>query len=176
MKNVRNCLVVITKDLGPLRDEKHTCEGKIVTHRLEETFNIGEISDNLTSLDDNLRQLKELDDQVPAITDLSSSDKEMDDLAQKAVDSFTELMDLGMNVEQRFAAPIFDAASKMLGHAVLAKTAKIDKKLKAIDLELKRQRLRQMAGKSETDPDEIEGDARVLDRNELLRMLKDNKP
>lgn len=146
-----------------------------MTHKLEETFNIGAVSDSLTSLDDNLRQLKELDDQVPAITDLSSSDKEMDELAQKAVDSFSELMDLGMNVEQRFAAPIFDAASKMLGHAVLAKTAKIDKKLKAIDLELKRQRLRQMAGKSDGDPDEIEGDARVLDRNELMKMLRDSK-
>lgn len=146
-----------------------------MTKQLEDAFNIGAVSDNLTSLDDNLRQLKELDDQVPAITDLSSSDKEMDELAQKAVDSFSELMDLGMNVEQRFAAPIFDAASKMLGHAVLAKTAKIDKKLKAIDLELKRQRLRQMAGKSDGDPDEIEGDARVLDRNELMKMLRDSK-
>ena len=168
-------MVVIIKDHGLKHVVKHMYEGKIVTHKLEETFNIGDPGAALSELDNNLRQLKELDEQVPAITDLSSSDKEMDELAQKAVDSFSELMDLGMNVEQRFAAPIFDAASKMLGHAVLAKTAKIDKKLKAIDLELKRQRLRQMAGKSETDPDEIEGDARVLDRNELLRMLKDSK-
>ena len=143
-----------------------------MTKQLEDTFNIAGMNETLS---DNLRSLKEIDDQVPAITDLSSSDKEMDDLAQKAVDSFSELMDLGMNVEQRFAAPIFEAAGKMLGHAVLAKTAKIDKKLKAIDLELKRQRLRLMQGKGDIDSDEVEGEARVLDRNELLKLLKDSK-
>lgn len=145
-----------------------------MTTKLQETFNIDDTGNSLRELDDNLRQLNELDEQVPAITDLSSSDKEMDDLAQKAIDSFTELMDLGMNVEQRFAAPIFDAASKMLGHAVLAKTAKIDKKLKAIDLELKRQR-QTHSSNAGSAPDEISGDARVLDRNELLQFLKDNK-
>jgi len=80
-------------------------------------------------------------------------------------------MALGMNVESRFSAPIFDAASKMLGHAVMAKTAKIDKKLKAIDLEMKRQRLMHQIGSKDKE-DTLEGEARVLDRNELLKMLK----
>lgn len=146
-----------------------------MTEKLRETFNIDDTVSNLNTLDNSLRQLKELDDQVPAITDLSSSDKEMDDLAQKAMDSFSELMDLGMNVEQRFAAPIFDAASKMLGHAVIAKTAKIDKKLKAIDLELKRQRLQQSTSNGNIGSDDVEGDARVIDRNELLKLFKDSK-
>ena len=64
-----------------------------------------------------------------------------------------------------------DAASKMLGHAVMAKTAKIDKKLKAIDLEMKRQRLMHQIGSKDKE-DTLEGEARVLDRNELLKMLK----
>ena len=96
----------------------------------------------------------------------------MDELATKAMDSFDNLVSLGMNVEQRFAAPIFDAASKMLGHAVMAKTAKIDKKLKAIDLEMKRLRLMHQIGNKDPDGEPIEGAARELDRNELLKLLK----
>ena len=124
------------------------------------------------ALAQEFQSLEKIDQQVPTITDLSSSDAEMDELATKAMDSFDNLVSLGMNIEQRFAAPIFDAASKMLGHAVMAKTAKIDKKLKAIDLEMKRLRLMHQIGNKDTDGEPIEGAARELDRNELLKLLK----
>jgi hypothetical protein len=52
-------------------------------------------------------------------------------------------MDLGMQVDSRFASEIFSVASNMLGHAITAKTAKMDKKLKMIDLQLKKMRLDQ---------------------------------
>lgn len=127
--------------------------------------------DEVDRLNNDMQTLEELDAKVPTITDLSGSDAEMDALAKKATDSFDDLMTLGMNVEARFAAPIFDAASKMLGHAVTAKTAKLEKKLKAIDLELKRQRQQHQLGNND-ESGTVEGEARVLDRNELLRMLK----
>ena len=96
----------------------------------------------------------------------------MDDLATKAVRHYDDLMDLGMNVEPRFSAPIFDAASKLLGHAITAKTSKIDKKLKALDLDIKRRRLEMQEKQAKlTDPDEP-GVAQELDRNALLDMLR----
>jgi hypothetical protein len=58
-------------------------------------------------------------------------------------DSYDELMTLGMQVDSRFASEIFSVASNMLGHAITAKTAKLDKKLKMIDLQLKKMRLDQ---------------------------------
>jgi len=140
--------------------------------KLEELFDLPPLeSSDATRYAQEMQSLEELDQQIPTITDLSSSDAEMDNLANKAVSSFDDLMALGMNVESRFSAPIFDAASKMLGHAVMAKTAKIDKKLKAIDLEMKRQRLMHQIGSKDKE-DTLEGEARVLDRNELLKMLK----
>jgi len=143
-----------------------------MTDKLAEVFNLPDF--NASEMGDELQTIREIEGRIegiPTITDLSTSDQEMDELAEKAVQSFDELMSLGMNVEQRYAAPIFDAASKMLGHAVLAKTAKLDKKLKAIDLELKRQRMLQSKG---IDPDasDSEGEARVLDRNDLMRIIK----
>lgn len=143
-----------------------------MTKQLEQIFDLPEMSkDEVDRLNNDMQTLEELDAKVPTITDLSGSDAEMDALAKKATDSFDDLMTLGMNVEARFAAPIFDAASKMLGHAVTAKTAKLEKKLKAIDLELKRQRQQHQMGTND-ETGTVEGEARVLDRNELLRMLK----
>jgi hypothetical protein len=101
----------------------------------------------------------------------------MDDLAKKAVDHYQDLMDLGMNVEPRFSAPIFEAATKLLGHAITAKTSKIDKKLKAIDLDLKRRRLELQEKQANLNPDaDNEGSARELDRNALLEMIRNKSP
>jgi len=143
-----------------------------MTKQLEDTFGLPPMPNgDAEKLSQEMQILDEIDKQVPAITDLSTSDKEMDELANKANTAFDDLMSLGMNVEQRFAAPIFEAAAKMLGHAVMAKTAKLDKKLKAIDLELKRQRM-QSQGQVPSNDDTVEGTARVLDRNELLKIVR----
>ena len=143
-----------------------------MTKQLEDAFGLPPMPNgDAEKLNQEMQVLDEIDKQVPAITDLSTSDKEMDELANKANDAFDNLMSLGMNVEQRFAAPIFEAAAKMLGHAVMAKTAKLDKKLKAIDLELKRQRM-QSQGQVPNNDDTVEGTARVLDRNELLKIVR----
>jgi hypothetical protein len=97
----------------------------------------------------------------------------MDDISDKATASFDDLMDLGMNVDSRYAADIFSVASTMLGHAVTAKNAKINKKLKTVDLQLKKMRLDQQAQKKEDDESE-EGSGVVLDRNQLLERLFNN--
>jgi len=84
------------------------------------------------------------------------------------------MMDLGMNVDSRWASDIFGVASTMLGHAITAKTAKLNKKLKMVDLQLKKANLDQ---KVATNNDEtVNGTGVVLDRNALLdRLLSDNK-
>jgi hypothetical protein len=79
-------------------------------------------------------------------------------------------MDLGMNVEVRYAGRIFEVASSMMGNAITAKTAKIDKRLKAVDLQLKKLKIEKDSG---DDPnDVINGQGYVItDRNELLKKL-----
>jgi len=82
-------------------------------------------------------------------------------------------MDLGMNVEARYSGTILQTAGVLLGHAITAKQAKIDKKLRVVDLQLKKLRLDQTAakaGQNNTLPP-IDGQAIVLDRNELLKQI-----
>ena len=84
-------------------------------------------------------------------------------------------MDLGMNIDPRFAGVIMQTAGTMLGHAITAKTAKMDKKLRMINLQLAKARLdhqiKKDAKSGVADEEPIEGQGIVLDRNELLRQI-----
>jgi len=151
-----------------------------MTKNLENFFNLPSTDTEEISqaeLVETLKEIEEIDDKMKSVVDLTSSDKEMDDIADKAMETFRDLMDLGMNVDARAAAPIFEAATKLMGHAVTAKSSKIDKKLKLLDYELKKRRLEhqiaQDTGNKEEESD-IEGTGRILDRNELLKIIKGN--
>ena len=113
---------------------------------------------------------------LPQVKGLEASDGEMDELAQLATSSYKDLMDLGMQVDSRFASEIFNSASSMLGHAITAKTAKINKKLKMLDLQLKKAQLDQkIANKTEEIEATPLGEGKMLDRNELLKVLAAKK-
>ena len=97
----------------------------------------------------------------------------MDELATLAITSFNDLTSLGMQVDSRFSAEIFSAAGTMLGHAISARTAKINKKLKTIELQLKKAALDQKEASKEKELDNTPlGEGKiVMDRNELLKSL-----
>jgi len=96
-----------------------------------------------------LRDIEEFDKisaALPQVKGLGdASDAEFDALAQRATDAYDDLMDLGMNVEARYSGRIFEVAGTMLKNAIDAKSAKIDKKLKMIELQLKKQKIDQDA-------------------------------
>jgi hypothetical protein len=102
------------------------------------------------------------------------SDNEFDALAQRATDAYDDLMDLGMNVEARYSGRVFEVASAMLKNAIDAKSAKIDKKLKMIELQLKKQKL-----DSDNQVEQsvsVSGDGYIVtDRNSLIEKLKNMK-
>lgn len=155
-----------------------------MTKKLEELFDLPPASDTEPDpptvaetravIADIDSAINKIDSALPAVRDLDASDAELDEIADLAKKSFEDLSDLGMNVDSRFAAEIFNVAGTMLGHALSAKTAKLNKKLKVIDLQLKKARLDQQ------QPDEApaaqHGQGHVLDRNELLdRLLGDRR-
>ena len=124
-----------------------------------------------------LDSILKVENALPQVKGLDASDEEMDDLAGLAKEAFNNLMDLGMQVESRFSAEIFSSASSMLGHAITAKTAKVNKKLRMIDLQLKKaeldRKLNVQSKKIEGSPDSPIGlgTGTVLDRDELIKMI-----
>lgn len=125
-----------------------------------------------------LRDISEFDkisSALPQVNGLGdASDKEFDELAQRATDAYDDLMDLGMNVEARYSGRVFEVAATMLKNAIDAKSAKIDKKLKMIELQLKKQKLDQESGQDESV--DVSGSGYIVtDRNSLIEKLKNLK-
>jgi len=160
-----------------------------MSRKLEELFDLAptskEVDTSVPSIPDNREKLAVIDEAIdkidsalPAVRGLDATDQEMDELAALATSSYKDLLDLGFQVDSRFASEIFGVASNMLGHAITAKTAKLDKKLKMIDLQLKKARLDQQAAAAKEGDEEAIPTAQgmVLSRNDLLeRIIAGNK-
>ena len=109
-------------------------------------------------------------------TDFDISDDELDDIAKKAVETFENLTDLGFNVDSRYASELFAVAGTMLGHALTAKQTKLQKKLKVLDLQLRKLKLDQDAARNKGPDADIEtAHGVVLSRNDLLERLIGNR-
>lgn len=154
-----------------------------MTKKLETLFNLDDseesakepikkpVHQEIQSVDDSYRAVQEITQTLPQITELDNlGETELDDLASKAEQAYDDLMDLGMNVEVRYSGRIFEVAASMMSNAINAKTAKIDKKLKAVDLQLKKLKIEKDAG---DDPnDVINGQGYIItDRNDLIKKL-----
>jgi hypothetical protein len=127
-----------------------------------------------------LRSMDEFDKisaALPAVKGLGdATDAEFDSLAQRATDAYDDLIDLGMNVEARYSARIFEVAGTMLKNAIDAKSAKVDKKLKMIELQLKKQKMDQDAQIGDDKGINLNGDGVIItDRNSLIEKLRNMK-
>ena len=155
-----------------------------MTKKLEELFNLDSeqstesmiedqkpLHEEVTSLDASFKAVQEITKSLPEIKELDNLDeRELDDLAKKAETAYDDLMDLGMNVEIRYSGRIFEVAGTMMKNAIDAKSAKIDKKLKASDLQLKKYKIDK--DNNEESGDVLNGVGFVItDRNELLKKL-----
>jgi hypothetical protein len=154
-----------------------------MTKKLEELLNVestepvipttseDRVSVPVIDLEAKLEEFDKIAAALPRVKGLGDvSDSELDALANKAEQAYDDLMDLGMQVEARYGARMFEVAAQMMNAAITAKTNKIDKKLKMVDLQLKKLAIDKKNGGKE---DPIEGEGYILtDRNSILEKLK----
>ena len=149
-----------------------------MTKRLEEEFNLPPMDDaepvskeqaqtQIQTVEDALSVSEKINMALAEVRGMEAHDTEMDDIAQQAVESYEQLMSLGMNMTDMAAGPVFNNAANMLKIALEAKDSKTTRKLKQIDLMLKKARLDQQGAKADDSPSNIT----AMDRNELLKML-----
>ena len=151
-----------------------------MTKKLEEEFNLPSIEELMPDVEteeetestveetqneivkykDDLSIAERADAALPMVTGMEELDREMDAYATKAMATFDDLVDLGRNVEDRHAAPIFDSAAKMITAALQAKQAKMDKKMKMIELQMRQQRILQEEKKTDGSTQKTEEKAR----------------
>jgi len=157
-----------------------------MTKRLEEEFNLPPINEATdfenASVEDVQQQLQTVEDALTVsekinmalaeVRGMEAHDGEMDEIASQAVESYEQLMSLGMNMTDMAAGSVFNNAAAMLKIALEAKDSKVTRKLKQIDLMIKKANLDARVSKND---DAAEAKATVLDRNELLKMLGQQK-
>ena len=161
-----------------------------MTKKLEELLNLPESQDIVKEEEQIEKKVskKQKKDNNTALRDISEFDKiaaalpkvdglgemgdqELDDIGQRAVTAYEDLMDLGMNVESRYSARIFEVAGQMLKTGLDAKAEKLNKKLKMVDLQLRKQK-QDSKGESE-GTNLVQGEGYIIsDRNSLLEKLK----
>jgi hypothetical protein len=121
----------------------------------------------------SLSTAEKVDVALPTVEGLDAHDIEMDDIAKRAVRTFEDLISLGGNVPDMHAGKIYEVAGQMLKTALDAKNAKADKKLKMIELQLKKVRAEQIDFESGNGKQNPAGGE--FDRNELLKFIVSSK-
>jgi hypothetical protein len=142
---------------------------------IEESQQESKSSKAVVEQESTLRDIAEFDKiagALPAVKGLGEmADKELNEVADKAMSAYEDLMDLGMNVESRYSGRVFEVAGGMLKTSLDAKVAKMDKKLKMIELQLKKEKMDRDT--SPGDGDIVNGEGYVVtDRNSLLERIK----
>lgn len=156
------------EDLLNLPDSKEIIEDAEIQEAEQKKYEIDQA--------ETFRDIEEFDkiaSALPSVRGLGQkADEELNEIADKAMQAYDDLMDLGMNVEARYSGRVFETAGGMLKTSLDAKVAKLDKKLKMVELQLKKEKM----DKDSTAPgdgDIVNGAGYVVtDRNSLLEKLK----
>ena len=169
--------------------------------QLEKTFDLPKASDFIEEVEskeneiteyneDEMRELLDkadkIDKALPQVRELDSSDTDFDKYADKSIETFDELVDLGKSVEDKYVADVFVAASNMMANALNAKTNKIKKKLEMVKYQVQKARLdhekekleylKERYGNSKNEePDEVTGKVRVSRNDVIHDLLKEMK-
>ena len=163
------------ENVGQTENTEHQNSGEEVQKEdSEQTKSESIANTDTTPILKAITTAEKIDRALPQVTGLDAEDKDMDTYANEAMKSYQDLMNLGMNVEVRHSGKLFEVASTMLKNAVEAKNAKLEKKLRMVELQLKKQRVDQMGKTGDSSTDIVEGEGYVVgDRNELLKQILD---
>lgn len=130
-----------------------------------------ELLEEATTISAELTMLEKIDMALPEVSDLRVHDQEMDDISTRAISTFNDLIGLGGNVPDMHAGKIFEVASMMLKTALEARNAKAEKKLRVIELQLKKAKLDQAVHLESGGGPRSGGE---FDRNELMKYIISN--
>lgn len=148
-----------------------------MTRRLEEELGLPHMDDEpiidiaqheeqSAELLESLTTAEKLDYALTAVTGVNEHDGEMNEISGKAITSYEELIELGKNSPPGQTGRIYEVAGQMLKTALDARNSKADRKIKLMELQLKKLKLEHDNGEGHQQKGE------ELDRNELLTLIR----
>ena len=124
------------QDLLDLPDSKEIIDEATEQQKQQKKYEVAEQKETMR----DIAEFDKIASALPSVKGLGEkADAELNEIADKAMQSYEDLMDLGMNVESRYSGRVFEVAGSMLKTTLDAKVAKMDKKLKMIELQLKKE-------------------------------------
>lgn len=150
-----------------------------MTRKLEEELGLPHIDDmevpedfekfeaESAELVESLSTAEKIDYALTAVTGVDKHDAEMDEISVKAIRSHDELIELGKNTPPGQTGRVYEVAGQMLKYALDARNSKADRKIKMLELQLKKLKIEKDAGEGDGL---AKGDE--LDRNELLSLIR----
>lgn len=155
-----------------------------MTKKLEEVFDLPSIKDEeeekklptkeeaeqrSVEIFQALSTAEKVDHALAAVVGLNEHDREMDEISEEALEAYTEIKELAMNMTDIHSGKMMDVAARMLETALDARDRKTQRKLKTLELQLRKLRLEK---DGTDDSDTGSGNGAEFDRNELLRHLR----
>jgi len=139
---------------------------------------------NIAEMTDLFNRVDQINASLPTVRGLETLDTELDEIKNKSMAIFDEIIDFGKNVENKNAPAFFDSAAKMLNAAITATQSKMDRKLKAIQLQINKQKIDLERDKLEWRKEEFRlsgagakdipsDDEEGMSRNELLKRMSE---
>lgn len=158
-----------------------------MTKRLEEVFNFAEPTeidaeavptDSSVAAEASVVSIQASSDKVDLalsqVSGLNEHESDMNDIAKTAMDAYKDLWDISQNIHDAHVGKVLEVAQGMLKTALEAQEAKSQRKLKMVELQIKKARLdweMTTKGKSaDNGPDGV-----FFDRNELIATLLQNR-
>jgi hypothetical protein len=114
-----------------------------------------------------------IDHALAPIDELDKHEREMDLIAEDAIETYGNLIDMAMNVEAQYTARLMEVAAQMMRNAIDARQLKMNAKLRQLELQLKKLQSDRSAGQK--DPQETPVEGQVFNRNDLLKKLQTGK-
>lgn len=163
--------------------------------QLEDTFNLPEAIENIEKASEQITKSFEDDDSdidfdigeyqnkmeitLDEYTNIKAYNKEMDAIADKTLDEFSDIVSLGKDSEPRHAGEMFSAAAQMAKISLDAKNNKMTAKLKLLELQLRKQRNELLAEKQratlpsdQENPHDDETETKEVTRDDLLEIAE----
>lgn len=158
-----------------------------MTEKLEQLFDLAEAPSNedvTVAMEQTVDKLKKqttalalsskIDNAFGNINELEKHEREMDLIAEDAIETYGNLIDMAMNVEAQYTARLMEVAAQMMKNAMDARQLKMNAKLRQLELQLKKLQSDRAHGQKEAGEEStVEG--QLIDRNELLKKLKSGK-
>lgn len=131
---------------------------------------ITEIEDATDILQHKLTESDKVNKILCEVEGLDVHDTEMDDIATKAIEAFGNLQDMSDNIQDNYVSRLYEVSATMLNVALHARDSKVNRRLKTIELKMKKMKLDADLGEVKTGGDNSD----EIDRNEMLELIRSN--